>query len=192
MPDFAPDYTPRYRARYNNAGVEHTVMVRGYRGETAVTTVARSAGALFSVFDILANAGYLCDDFLWLSADYTPEDSNVSSPTTLPAAVVGTTLLSGYSVQDKITSLGFVGRAQSTPARLFVFGIAFPADVAAGNIGSDFRLLTSEDTAIANAVAALNAAGLAANNNFQINWNNYVNLKVNDYWLRQARKGVVS
>ena len=187
MPDFAPDFTPRYRARYLSAGINHVVMLRGYRGEPSADTSNRARTVLAGVFDAFDTA--LPTDFQWLSAEYIPEDTNVGSPDAVPAAVVGLAPVAMFSTQDRITSLGFVGRSASTPVRLFIFGVQLNPDVVPPSNFDDWRLTSVESAAVAASVALLNSSAIPANNNQPSSWSLYANIKVNDYWLRQARRG---
>lgn len=187
MPDFAPDFTPRYRVRYISAGINHVAMLRGYRGEPSADTSNRARTVLAGVFDTFESV--LPDDFAWLSAEYIPEDTNIGSPDAVPATVVGLADAALFSTQDRISSLGFVGRSASTPVRLFMFGVQVTPDVASPSTLDDWRLTSAESAGVAAAVALLNSSAIPANNNMPASWALYANLKVNDYWLKRARRG---
>lgn len=189
MPDFSPDYTPRYKAKYNAAGLIHTATVRGFRGAGSGVVIANGRAALSGVFTALASR--LAADFAWISAQYIPEDSSVAQAAATPTAVVGTVLVNTFSLQDKVTSTGFVGRASTTPVRLFLWGLAYNPDLLPANIYADFKVLASEDAIFATAITGLNSAGLAGNNNLPALWYQYANLKLNDFWLRRVRSGGV-
>jgi hypothetical protein len=188
MPDFSPDYTPRYIAEYVSAGLTHHVTVRGYRGESSTLTITRGFEGLTDIVVALQNV--LPEDFHWVSAEYIPQDTNVGTPTSLPGDPAGGAPVASMSNQDKATSIGFVGRSNSTPMRLFIFGCDFMPDdpLALTAPEVDFRIHASERTEIADAISAINAAGFAANNNLPGAWKQYVNLKVNDHYLRLLRK----
>ena len=188
MPDFAPDYTPRYVVRYQSAGIEHHLTLRGFRGESASSTGGRARNALYDALTPLVN--YLCEDFTWLSAEYIPQDTNVGTPDSLPASVAGVVDIADMSKEDRIRTIGYVGRSAATPMRLYIFGINMNTDALTGVL-RDFRVTSAELSDVADSIAGLNNAGLPANNNLPGAWYQYVNLKVNDYWLRQVRKGAV-
>lgn len=188
MPDFAPDFTPRYIAEYVSAGLTHHITVRGFRGESSTLTITRGFDGINAV--VVALQTFLADDFHFVSAEYIPQDTNVGTPTSKPADPVGGAPVANMSNQDKATSIGFVGRSNATPMRLFVFGCDFFPDDPLALTGPevDFRIQATELTDVATAVAALNAAGYAAANNLPGAWKQYVNLKVNDHYLRLLRK----
>jgi len=56
---------------------------------------------------------------------------------------------------------------------------------------SDFRIHSAEDTIIGNAVGILNdtSPSLVANDNEDVIWYEYANVKYNDYWTRRLRQG---
>lgn len=189
MPDYAPDYTPRYRAQYVSGGIEHHIMVRGFRGESSIITTDRARTALFNVLNPLAAA--IPDDFSWLGAEYIPQDTNIGTPDSTPAAITGLAPVAQLSDHDRISSIGWVGRSVATPMRLFFFGVQFSPDLLPANVASDYRLYTTESSVVADSVTALNAAGLPANNNLPGAWKLYINLKVNDYWLKLLRRAAL-
>lgn len=191
MPSFAPSFTPRYGVRYRAGSLDHTVVVRGFRGESENATVIRGSGVLFDLYNALASV--LADDFTWVSAFYIAQDTEVSGISSTPSPVTGLVALSGLSTQDRISSLGFSGKAANGgKASLKLFGFNFSTDVAAGNEQTDFVLLATEGSHIANAIDALNNGGLATRSNGVAVWYNRTTIKVNDHWLKLARRGIVA
>lgn len=190
MTDYAPDFTPRYRVEYVSAGLTHHMMLRGFRGESLAATDSRARNAIHDALAPLV--AYLPSDFAFVSAEVIPQDSNVSSPGNLPGAITGTVDPADMSAEDKIRTLGWVGRSASTPMRLFVFGFTIDTDVTPADFKTDFRITAAELAAVSNSIAGLNAAGVPANNNLPGTWKSYVNLKVNDEWLKKVRKGSVT
>lgn len=188
MPDFAPDFTPRYVAEYVSAGLTHHMMLRGFRGESSGTTTTRAINAMGDITVALQN--FLPDDFHFVSAEYIAQDTNVGVPVARPGDPVGAITVANMSNLEKATSVGFVGRSGSTPARLFVFGFAYDPDDPEPTVNPerDFRLQASEVAEVATAIAALNSWGPPAANNLPAAWKQYVNLKVNDHYLRLLRK----
>lgn len=189
MPDFAPDFTPRYRVQYVSAGLTHWIMLRGFRDESESATGVRVRDALFDT--IAPMAAFLCDDFEWISAEYIPQDTNIGVPDSLPAAITGTVAISTMSREDKIRSIGYVGRSGSTPMRLFVFGCQFQTDDLPEGVEAKFRISAADLSNVATSIAALDGAGCPANNNFPGHYHNYVNLKVNDHLLKFVRRGLI-
>ena len=191
MPDFSPDYTPRYIVHYLSAGINHHFTLRGYRGESASATGGRARNALFDMLSPITN--WLPADFAWLNAEYVPMDTNIGTPDSIPATVTGGALLADFSKEVRIRTIGYVGRSAATPMRLYVFGNQFDTDdpTTPVNPEQDFRVYATEVSQFATSIAGLNNAGLAANNNLPGAFYQYVNLKVNDYWLRKVRSGGV-
>lgn len=188
MPDFAPDFTPRYITEYVSAGITHHMTVRGFRGESSTLTITRAFTGVNLI--CVALQQFLPEDFHFVSAEYIPQDTNVGSPTSKPADPTGGQPLTDLSNQDKASSIGFVGRSNATPMRLFIFGCGFSPDLvpASATEEKDFRITSVERTEVLNAVAAINSAGFAAANNLPGAWKSYINIKVNDHYLRLLRK----
>ncbi len=192
MPDYAPSATPRYKLIYNNAGVQHSVQLRGERDEAQGATVTRSQGVLESLFASLSPL--LCTDLQFISAFYIPKDSEVSVVAAVPAAVPAPpNVIGGFSAQDKISSLSFAGKSSlGSRARLSIFGIFLNPDALPAGIASNFVLLSSESAPVSDAVTSLNLGALPAIDGGVITWYTRATLKVNDHWLRRVRQGVVS
>jgi hypothetical protein len=70
-----------------------------------------------------------------------------------------------------------------------MFGVQVTPDVASPSTLDDWRLTSAESAGVAAAVALLNSSAIPANNNMPASWALYANLKVNDYWLKRARRG---
>lgn len=190
MPDFSPDATPRYVASYRAAGINHSIMLRGYRGEAGSLTESRATQALAFWYNTLAAA--LADDFTWLAAFYIPQDTNVSVPAATPAAVAGLVPVTSFSTIDKISHYTFAGKGvggSKTSAKLY--GHVKTLDVTPDNVYSDFILLGTESAPIATIVADLNARAFPAVDNSVALWYNRATLKINDAWLRRLRAGSI-
>jgi hypothetical protein len=190
MPDYSPDATPRYIAKYRVAGLNHSLQIRGYRGESAIAVVDRGAGACFDIFNPIAAA--LCDDFIWLAAFYIPEDTNVSVGATLPADVTGLVGIEEFSSADKISHLSFAGKgATGAKVSLKVYGTGKTLDDETPGVFTDFLLTSGESGIVSSIVAALNARDVAAIDNSVSSWYPRATVKINDAWLRRLRAGSI-
>lgn len=188
--DWAPDATPRYIAKYVSAALTHSIMLRGFRGESQNATVARATGALTAMFT--AMEAVLPDDFQFIAASYIAQDSNVTVPVSLPTQPTGAVAVASLSKQDKITSLTFAGKSDfGSKARLVAFGQNWTLDTNTGAPQEDFVLLASDASYLSTVINQLNAAGLAAIDNGVITWYPRATIKTNDHWLKKVRNGVV-
>lgn len=191
MADFAPNMTCRYKLRYNAAGRVHTMLMRVARGATAAQTASNGAAYLRGLF--LAMQPTLPSDLAFLSAEVAVEDSDLFFPAAVPAAVTGAQPAANYSKQDSITHVTFSGRgALGSKVNLKLYGVLLSPDVVPGAAESDFVLLSSESTAIAAAITHLNAtpALSVAIDNSVPTYSARTTVKINDFWLRQVRKGL--
>lgn len=189
MADYAPNVTPRYRLHYNAAGRPHTIMCRVSRGTSFAGTEAVGISMFFGLFTALATL--MCDDLAFVSSEIALTDSDLFFPASIPGPVVGTSPIAQYSKMDTISHWTFSGRGDlGSKVSMKVYGIQNVSDVLPANAHSDFVLLGSEDARVANAVLALNSAPLVTVDNTQAQFANRVTIKVNDFWLRQVRKGL--
>jgi len=191
MADFAPNVTGRYKLHYNVIGRKHTVMCRTARGLTAAQIASNGAAYLRAVFDALK--AFIADDLAFISAEVAVHDSDLFFPAAVPTAVVATASAALASKQDSITHLSFAGRgAGGSKVSVHIYGFLTNPDALPAAAESDFVLLGSENGGVANAVLALNAtpALAVAIDNTIPTYVNRATLKVNDFWLRQVRKGL--
>lgn len=192
MPDFAPNATARYRLKYNVAGRVHTTGCRHTRGIDSGTLQAEGSAYIRSIFDALKSE--MADDLAFISAEYALTDSDLFFPATVPAAVVGALSAADFSKQDGITHLTFSGRgAGGSRANVKIYGVQTDPDDPAGTEDTDFILLSAERATVANAVAALNTSPggrIVAIDNTVAVYHARATIKVNDFWLRQLRKGL--
>jgi len=191
MPDFAPNVTGRYRLRYNAVGRVHTIQVRVARGLSLLSI--QDAGATYIRPVFLALAAALVSDFLFISATAAETDSDLFFPVAIPTQVVGLAPIADYSKQDSITHLTFSGRgASGSKVNQKIYGFVNNPDQLPPNVGSDFVLLSSESPLIQNAVNAFNSPGasiVAIDNSVPV-YVQRATIKINDFWLRQVRKGL--
>jgi len=128
-------------------------------------------------------------DWSEISAEYSAEDTNVFVPASLPGSAAGTATIPTNSLSQSIATISFVGRSSAgQKARMFLFGTLFTPELT-GAEQDDFRVTVSESGSIASAVAELNSGSppIVASDDNDVIWYSYVNLKYNDYWLRQIR-----
>lgn len=187
MTDFAPTATPRYKTKYNVLGQNHSATIRFPRD--AASWQADAAGLMTDLFTALAPK--LFNSFAVIGADYAEQDSDVFLPSasipvaTSPAGGGGD---SSYAPQY----CSFVGRsATGGRAVIFIYGWAISPH-GADNTANDWRVLATEDSDVADAVAILNGGSsvfLAANDGGIVTWYPYVNVGQNAGKQRKARRG---
>lgn len=189
MADYAPNYTSRYRMRYRALGQVHTAQLRIARSHPGP-----AAQGVVMFQDLLETiAGKLVADWTVLGADVAAADSDIFLPSSsIPMQPTVSAVAADESY--KPVYLSFVGRSTSgLRAALFIYGINF-APTGADNTSNDYRILSTEDSAIASAVAVLNngsgsAANLVANDDAPVVWYPYANMGFNSYYQRKARRG---
>jgi len=191
MTTYAPNYTGRYRAHYVAAGIQHTAELRKNRGASpgAVTLLA---GTLHDAF--AAWVSDLPTDFTWLSAEQADEDSDLFYPAPVPVAIAGVRNPNTYTPMQKIVSTRFAARALGSRSSLSIYGIWWQfTDVLddANTFAYNGIILPSEDGRVATTAAALNTQAFA-NSGGPTTWYSRATTKINDYWLRQLRRGVIS
>lgn len=184
---FAPSFTPRYVGKYRAGGRQHEILIRGLIGESRATTVNRATTTLRLVMEAIK--GKLPDDFLWVSAKYIPEDSEVSSPEDVPVQTTGALALNTFSKKDRIAAVKFSGRSVKSPGGFFVYSLQFSEDVVPDANESDYIITRDEDTDIDAAITALIGSGVPAVDGTVIRWYNQVTYKTNDLYVKKLRKG---
>ena len=187
MPDFAPNLTPRYVVKYLSAGLPHDVMLRGPSTAVLNDFLIGAAATLTAIQTALHTI--LPTDFAWVSAKACAANDVVFFPAGLPAAGTAGVIDPGdMSHMNRACELNFIGRARSTPWSLAIFGVYFLLDDPASP-ASNGRIEPGQSAPVTAAIAAINAnTGLAAANNLRPILNTYANYKVNDHWLRIARR----
>lgn len=191
MPDYASSATPRYLVSYRCGGLEHTMSLRGFREESENATVIRATGALFEFANALAPI--IADDFAWLVASYIEQDSEVSHVSSLPATVTGLVPLANLTPMDKISALRFPSKSsRESKSYLSIFGFNFSPDALPTTYQSKFKVFGTEDARVAAAIAALNAAGLAAIDGGSLLWYPYATFKPHDHYMPDLRQGLVT
>lgn len=188
MADFAPNYTPRYRVRYKVGGKNHSFTWRYERGATAATTAEAAQGRAQVFLNALDALRYV--SFQILGADWANTDSDVFLPTLAPVINEGLVTEIGSSTAKMITQYRFEARAVTGSRYSFsLFGLSLDIDDA---LSSDFRISGTENADLSAARGALTEIGgapLVAISGASLVWKPYVNVKINDHWLKRARLG---
>lgn len=167
--------TDRYFFRYSNAQHEHTLQVRTATGLSYTTVVS----ALENYLTILTGAFAASEG---LSVELQLAGDNFSTPVT---EGVWSTFSWGSTAATPETDATFLGaQGRSTgghKVRLDVFGYK--------NALSDFRITNAEVSGVDDAVAVLNGipGAFLSIDGLNPQWYQYLNVKSNDYWVRQAR-----
>lgn len=188
MADYASNYSPRYTFQYRSGGAVHSVTVRLARGvardDEAVTT------KMAVMYAELESALML--DFAFLSGTYYPEDAFLGFPVDLGtmAAAAGTNsspiVAVHKAIQLRFECRGNLGGRTS----LSIFGTNLvDVDNTAGL--RDFRVTPGEVTGLGDFITALSelAPAFVPLGSTSGIWKNYANLKYNDHWVGELRKG---
>jgi hypothetical protein len=162
---------------YTGCGEQHTMLIR--------YGAAGSAAAAMTVADALLSS--LDPALLLITIDQVrdrPAGSNVSLPITWTGAG---SYGSGAGTHDQTADFcDFVGRSNDgRRCRISVFCFGEKVDTT----NHDFRVLTSEATAIGDAVAALEA-GVGAPvsiGGLAVSWHQYADIGTNAYWRNRIR-----
>lgn len=186
MPNFAPSYTPRYRVRYSVLGRQHSLTLRVARNTSDFAPVAAKVGAFFTAL----GAASIYTGFTVLGASAALTDSDIFMPVLSPTGMpTGTATVPTNPISESTHHLSFTGRSVlGHQAVFFVYGIASGPEVA-GPAVDNFRVTSLEAATISAAVAILNnnSPQLVANDGATVTWNQYANLKYNNYWVRRVR-----
>lgn len=191
MTTYAPNYTGRYRVHYVSAGIQHVAQLRRSRGASpsSVGLLAATMRAAFAPW-----VADLPTDFAWISAEQADEDSDLFYPSTLPATLTGLRGTNLYTPMNKITHTRFAARALGSRSALEIYGIWWEFTNKTDDV-NDYAyngvVDPTEDSRVADTAAALNTQAFA-NSGGPTTWYSRATVKINDYWLRQLRKGVIS
>ena len=187
MPDFAPNFTARYVVRYSVLGIEHTMQFRIGRS-AGLTGLVGMTGKVTQFLEDLQSLMF--DDWALLDAKYSAEDSNFFVPVAAPGAPIPTVAAPAQPQSQSILSTSFVGlSSQGQKARLFVYGLSIGPENTAFTSSDDFRILASDTSVIADAIATLQTGSptIKASDDNDVTWYAYVNTKYNDFHLRNVR-----
>lgn len=186
MSDYAPNYTARYRVRYSVHSKTHTMLWRVLAGVTSPAAIAAKVGLFLD--DLADN---LWNDWTVISADFALADSDVFLPAAAPSFGGGAVSTGSRVPSDMPYTLSFVGRSiAGQKARMFLFGSNIGAALRSP-LGDDYRINSSELSTVSDAIVRLNETSppIVANDNQNVVWYEYVNVKANDAWVRKLRRG---
>jgi hypothetical protein len=189
MPSYAADYTPRFHLKYRAAGFDHTLQLRGARGDGAGLLIANQQAAAVDILNAGATAGNMANDYAWLSAEYALTDSNVFIPTPLVGVIVaGTVNWGAQASKRRARGLTWSGRAPGSHARFTVFGLYFEDDVA-GDPGED-AIITEGEAAFIGTVAGAGDTFAHAGSGSLAQFYRRATYKENDHLIKLIRRGL--
>lgn len=190
MTNFAPNVTARYVTKYISAGLTHEVLYREMDSGNSAAMIGRGQTLIAAIFQALRTR--LPSDYDFLSAKYCPINGTVFTPAAPPVrGAAGSIDPADMSPMNKACELNFIGRSEGTPISLAVFGVFFELDDPVG-VAANGRVHSSESGLIGNVITQLAAeTHMVANNGEHPLWVSYANYKVNDFWLREARKNLL-
>lgn len=186
MTTWAPNYSPRWKGRYIAAGIEHTIQVRAQRDQSAFITQGLGA-YVSSIFNLFSDD--LAEDFAWIGAEFAMTDSDVFTPTAVPAPPSADQAVVNFTLRQRCTSTNLNGRGGGSRAALYMYGIRWIDSI--GSPGENGRLTGAEDPRVTAAVAIC-TANFFANNGGSAIWHDYANIKENDHLLKLLRRGTIS
>lgn len=183
MAPLPPNSTARYVVKYRANGLEHTTQFRYLDAPGGSPPDAAFLDDVQTFFVQLQ--GYFPTDFAYLSAEYVPTGSNVSSPTSVPG--VNPVGAATPNIAERPGYIDFVGRSEGgRRARITILGVGV-TPVGEGGAANDYRITASEAIAINNALNTLTNAGVVGIDGEPVVWKPYVNAGYNVYYQRKAR-----
>lgn len=165
----------------------HTMMMRAQRGSARNDVISNIADTLSRVNAALEDL--LPADFLWQSARYIPQDSDVAEEgVDVPDLTVGSNAVNTYSATARATETTFVGSGGGSRVTISWFGL-FWATNTVNSPAASGRVDLAESAFIADAIAQFNTPKFAATiASSPASWKPYANVKVNDHWLKIVRR----
>lgn len=177
MAPLSPSNTPRVYYTYQNEVSQHTLVIRLASPDGNLADADAAVGALLSA------CGNLFGESTIVAVEQSSTGDNIRHP--VASDRIGDVFGSGSVTKDtNPISLTFTGRSiGGHKGRLSLFGYKEAI--------SQYRLLPSERTEIATALAALAAAegAPAAIDGEMMIWHQYANIKPNDHWVKKSRVG---
>jgi hypothetical protein len=191
MPDFAPDFTHRFIAEYVAAGVTHRILVRRQRSEVLPGAANDAASFVTGIF--AAMNPLLPTDVAFTAAFWIPKDTDVSIPGPLPTAPAGTIDPADYSAHAKCVGTTFSAKdGAGIKGRFTMFGVFWDLGTP-GAVAADGKVLAAENATVLAGIGAANGGTRDASiADGTLNFNQYVTVKVNDFLLKKARRGLIT
>lgn len=184
MAPYAPENTGRYVIKYRSLGVDHNATWRWFTGDTPPVGLLTGIVAFYT-----ALASVRFTDWNIISAKSAPRYSTVLLPSD---PVIGVD--AGEAVVKPRSwvpiNISFAGLSSlGTKARMVVFGVDFDPTIAPLTYEGDYRIEATENSAVSDAVDALNAIEeLVAIDGIATRWYTYANLSVNAHYQRRLRR----
>lgn len=186
--DLAPNYSPRYVFDYTSAYHTHKFTVREARGATrndeAVITKVNAV--------LTAAAPLMFNGFAVRSCTFYPQDEFTGLPVDIDGVFDFSPGVGADSIRQVHAGLQtrWESRGNAGGRGAFVLFGLNTLDITGGP-KADFRLYSTENTAIAAVVTALSelSPSFVPLGSTGVVWRPYANVKVNDYWLRKAIRG---
>lgn len=177
LPALPPSNTPRMYIRYTSKQVEHEMVVRLDSGQTSADAITRYTAARTALLAQITTSDSL------LGADFSAQGSNIR----FPLAVTGGTGTQAYTpgVGDEPIYVSVTGRSlDGRKTRLGMFAPSYKPSTYGYRISG----LTGAGTAL---YALLTGAALSHRSisGGAVQWNNYLNIGLNDHWVGQERTG---
>lgn len=174
--------TGRYWVDYLANGREHSVM---FRYDGSELDGAPTTAFIAEVSDFLqAMEALMPLDWAILGARASAPGTTISLPVTAPAAVTGTWTVQAAEAPAFLTFVGRTSGGRRSRVTLLGTGVS-PAGEGASYV--DYRVLASELTTVATAIAQLEEGSFVGIDGLPITWYPYANSGYNAYWQREMR-----
>jgi hypothetical protein len=166
------------------------MQMRGSRDAVALTFIGAARDTLYEVFHSFTSL--LADDFAWISAEFSEQDTNTFAPATPPDPVVGTIedWLTEWSPVKRVSFIEFSGRAVGSRTSVKVYGLDIDND-GATDLGATGVIGVVLLPGIAGAITNLEANARAGSGAPTI-WYDRVTHKTNDRLLKSVRRGFIA
>lgn len=177
MAPLPPNSTARLKVFYQNAEAEHTLIIR-------LADISNAPGAEGNLQAILADVGgaFHFSEITAVQISAALSDVFLDYPATL---LIGDTWGTDPATEESnATGMTFIGRSGGgRRAKFTIFGYKNPL--------SEFRVTGGESVGVEDAVIVLNTASASfiAIDGLEAVWKNYVDIKANDHWVKEARNG---
>lgn len=184
MADYAYLNTSRYEVKYTNNQFSHNIRFR-FEREQGAAPVGAQLEAISSFFNALTPI--FATDFAFNSAAWYNRDTRVSLPAVVPSIEDSPPGINTPGGPSRAYQINFQGKSTGgARATLMLLGVT---STSITSMAQNFRISLAEGgTWLPAALAALNAIpGLVAIDNSTIVWQNYVNVKSHDYWVKAVR-----
>lgn len=185
MPDYAPNFTSRLHWLYACQGKNHVATFRFQITDTIATAVAHAEELVTALTAFIAAHGYT--DLTTRGWEWCEADSTVFLPIGSVPGPVGEVSTTGRPINQVAMQCTLPYRTIAGGHGFFNFyGLNFNVY---GSPEQDFRVLATEDSAVADLVANMSPIGFRGGDNQAIVVKPYVNIGFNARWKRKVRNG---